>query len=134
MNKKKEGKKDLIKQMRVESLLKPNLSESFLQINFADLSPNYIGTLCGISNTLANITGFVSPIVTGLLTNGNVRMKVPTKEITYSCVDWSWNPVHFLFSANYLSLEDSISHQCLHLNYNDNYLHVLGKCWRSDLE
>ena len=37
-----------------------------------DLSPNYAGTLMGITNTMANIAGFVTPYIVGTIINGNV--------------------------------------------------------------
>ena len=43
-----------------------------LQINFVELSPNYAGTLMGISNGIATICGFVSPMVAGAIVNDNV--------------------------------------------------------------
>ena len=46
---------------------------SGLNANFADLSPNYVGSLYAISNTLSSLLAFVSPLVTGAVTNGNVR-------------------------------------------------------------
>ena len=39
-----------------------------------DLSPNYAGTLMGITNTMANIAGFVTPYVVGSIIEGNVRI------------------------------------------------------------
>jgi len=36
-----------------------------------DLAPAYAGTLLGITNAAANITGFVAPFITGLLTDGH---------------------------------------------------------------
>ena len=42
------------------------------QNNFNDIAPNYSGTLYAISNTIAQAWGFVSPFVTGEVTNGNV--------------------------------------------------------------
>ena len=42
------------------------------QINFGELSPNYAGTLMGISNGVATICGFVGPMVAGYITNDNV--------------------------------------------------------------
>ena len=44
-----------------------------LQQNPYDLSPNYAGTIFGLSNTIANLTGFLTPMLTGLITNHNVR-------------------------------------------------------------
>ena len=40
----------------------------------ADLSPRFSGTLMGITNTIATIPGFVSPAITGALTDGNVSL------------------------------------------------------------
>ena len=51
---------------------------SGFQVNHVDLSPNYSGTLMGITNTLANICGFVSPYVTGAITKDNVRGAICT--------------------------------------------------------
>ena len=42
------------------------------QINHVDLSPNYAGTMMGITNMFANICGFVTPYVTGAIINENV--------------------------------------------------------------
>ena len=46
---------------------------SYRKVVFTDVAPNYSGTLVGISNTFANTTGFISPIIVGILTEGNVR-------------------------------------------------------------
>ena len=43
------------------------------QLNHVELSPNYAGTLFGITNMVANLTGFITPWVAGTLTNYNVR-------------------------------------------------------------
>jgi len=40
------------------------------QINHVDLSPNFAGTLQGITNTAACIPGIVSPYITGVITEG----------------------------------------------------------------
>ena len=37
-----------------------------------DLAPRYAGTLLGITNTIASIPGFVSPVIAGALTENNV--------------------------------------------------------------
>ena len=37
-----------------------------------DMAPNFAGTLMGITNSLANIPGFVAPIVANAFTEGNV--------------------------------------------------------------
>ena len=37
-----------------------------------DLAPNFAGTLMGITNSIANIPGFVAPLVAGVLVNGHV--------------------------------------------------------------
>lgn len=41
------------------------------QVNHVDLSPNYAGTLMGITNTVANCAGFLAPYYTGAFINGN---------------------------------------------------------------
>ena len=38
-----------------------------------ELSPNYAGTLFGITNMVANLTGFLTPYVAGVITNNDVR-------------------------------------------------------------
>lgn len=38
-----------------------------------DISPQFAGTLYGVTNTLANITGFLAPAVIGFITYNNVR-------------------------------------------------------------
>ena len=38
-----------------------------------ELSPNYAGTLFGITNMVANLTGFLTPYIAGVITNNNVR-------------------------------------------------------------
>ena len=46
------------------------------QMNFYDMSPNYAGSILGISNTGGSAMGFISPIVTGALTDDKVRVKL----------------------------------------------------------
>ena len=41
-------------------------------VNFTDIAPNYAGTLVGLINTSNSVMGFLSPIVTGILTDNNV--------------------------------------------------------------
>ncbi len=36
-------------------------------MNVGDISPNYAGVIMGISNTFANIPGFLAPLVTGVV-------------------------------------------------------------------
>ena len=42
------------------------------QVNHMDLSPNFAGTLMGITNTVANTAGFLAPMFVGQITNDNV--------------------------------------------------------------
>ena len=44
-----------------------------LQISPSDVAPMYAGTLIGTTLTFANVGGFLTPILTGFVTNGNVR-------------------------------------------------------------
>ena len=46
---------------------------SGFQVNHVEMSPNYAGTLFGITNMLANLTGFITPAVAGNITNFNVK-------------------------------------------------------------
>ncbi|KAF8787044.1 putative inorganic phosphate cotransporter like protein [Argiope bruennichi] len=39
-------------------------------LTLLDMSPEYAGTLLGITNTIANLTGFLTPLVVGALTDG----------------------------------------------------------------
>ena len=39
--------------------------------SFLDMAPNYAGTILGISNTLASITGLITPMVIGYITLDN---------------------------------------------------------------
>ncbi|GFX81591.1 sialin [Trichonephila clavipes] len=40
-------------------------------LSLLDMSPEYAGTLMGISNTVSSLTGFLTPMVVGALTDGN---------------------------------------------------------------
>ncbi|CAL8075246.1 unnamed protein product [Orchesella dallaii] len=40
-------------------------------VNHVDIAANHAGVLMGITNTIANVSGFVAPYVAGLLINGN---------------------------------------------------------------
>jgi len=44
------------------------------KINHVDLSPNYAGTLMGITNMVANINGFLAPYIIGKLTKDHVSL------------------------------------------------------------
>ena len=44
------------------------------------MSPNYAGTIVGVANTIASSAGFASPIVTGYLTDGQVKKKFQSEE------------------------------------------------------
>jgi len=46
-------------------------SNSGFQVNHVELSSNYSGTLMGVTNTAANMAGFMAPYVTGLVIDGN---------------------------------------------------------------
>ena len=54
-----------------------------------DLSPNYAGTLMGITNTMANIAGFVAPYVVGSIIEGNVS----SNDTSYRRVKSGWHPL-----------------------------------------
>ena len=39
-----------------------------------ELSPNYAGTLFGITNMASHLSGFIAPYIAGVITNYNVRL------------------------------------------------------------
>ena len=41
-------------------------------MNPMDLSPNYVATVVSVNRMIAGCTGFISPIVTGAMTAGEV--------------------------------------------------------------
>ena len=51
------------------------------QVNHVELSPNYAGTLFGMTNMIANLTGFVTPLAAGAITNNDVST---TSLLTYN--------------------------------------------------
>ena len=53
--------------------IKNSKSHCNCQVNHVELSPNYAGTLMGITNGAANIGGFLAPYLTGFITDGKVR-------------------------------------------------------------
>ena len=50
-------------------------SYSGYQCNHMELSPNYAGTLMGITNMIGNFAGFITPYVAGVLVNNNQTME-----------------------------------------------------------
>ena len=54
------------------SVMLNGASNSGFQVNHAELTSNYAGTLMGVTNTAANMAGFMAPYVTGLIIDGNV--------------------------------------------------------------
>lgn len=50
------------------------------QMNHITLSPHYAGTLFGITNAAANVSGFLAPYAVGVLINGNVSIYTPHQE------------------------------------------------------
>jgi cyanate permease len=42
------------------------------QLNHIDLSPNYAGTMMGITNCLANIMSIIAPMLVGLIVTNEV--------------------------------------------------------------
>ena len=51
-------------------------SNSGFQVNHVELSSNYSGTLMGVTNTAANMAGFMAPYVTGLIIDENVSCNI----------------------------------------------------------
>ena len=44
------------------------------QINHVELSPNYAGTLMGLTGAVANTAGFISPYIVGIIVEDQVRI------------------------------------------------------------
>ena len=81
------------------------------QLNHVELSPNYAGTLFGITNMVANLTGFITPWVAGNITNYNVRRSNSCLSLTVRIrqMAFLW---HFpsSLSANIRILENRLSY------------------------
>ena len=45
-------------------------------VNHLDIAPRYAGILMGLSNTFATIPGFLSPMLTGMITKQKVRLTI----------------------------------------------------------
>ena len=45
---------------------------SSLQVNHIDIAPNFAGTLMGFTNCVANIMGFLAPMIIGNIVSGHV--------------------------------------------------------------
>jgi hypothetical protein len=45
-------------------------------VNHIDIASNHAGILMGITNTVANTSGFLAPYVAGVLTNGHVSLNI----------------------------------------------------------
>ncbi|BFZ21120.1 hypothetical protein BsWGS_24159 [Bradybaena similaris] len=59
-------------------------------VNHLDIAPKFAGVLCGITNALATIPGFVGPVVVGFLTNNNETRH-------------QWQIIFFITGAIYVS-------------------------------
>lgn len=54
-----------------DSLFNHRLNVVNFRVNHLDLAPNFAGILMGVSNTVATLSGIISPIITGyIVTNG----------------------------------------------------------------
>jgi MFS family permease len=51
-------------------------SMSGCNVNQLELTPNYAGTLRGVTSTVANICGFATPALIGALTEGQVNFEI----------------------------------------------------------
>ena len=49
------------------------LLHSGYEVNVLDIAPGVSGIVMGISNTAGTITGFLSPLLVGVMTEGKVR-------------------------------------------------------------
>lgn len=51
-----------------------------------DLTPNYAGTLFGLTNCVATVPGFLAPLVVGIITHDNVSIPVFFVSITLDSI------------------------------------------------
>ena len=47
------------------------------KISPSDVAPMFAGTMIGVTLTFANVGGFLTPILTGFITDGNVNQLQP---------------------------------------------------------
>ena len=45
-----------------------------MQLAITDLAPNHTGSLLGVLNTVSNTMGFIAPIVSAIIVDGNVSL------------------------------------------------------------
>ena len=66
----------------------------------------FAGTMIGVTLTFANVGGFLTPILTGFLTDGNVMFRRSSR-----CGIDTRDPKRHFFSAHARRLADRIPHQ-----------------------
>lgn len=62
--------------------------------SMVDLSPNYAGIVLGVSGMIGGMPGFISPIIVGIITQGNVS--------TWSC-SFCCSSIDYIFFSYYCS-------------------------------
>ena len=85
-----------------------------------DMCPNYAGSLAAMTVTLGNAAGFLSPIVTGLLTNERVTMLFCNLNLFLTTIS---------FSANHCSLAEGIPIVRSIHDSGGIGLHILWNSW-----
>ena len=53
------------------------------QLAITDLAPNHTGSLLGVLNTVSNTMGFLAPIVSAVIVDGNVSLYRLTHQVDY---------------------------------------------------
>ncbi|KAK4292125.1 hypothetical protein Pmani_035084 [Petrolisthes manimaculis] len=66
------------------------------EISPNDISPNFAGSIKGISNTVGAMTGFVAPLITGLIINNNQTLRAWNTVFVIGAVVSSIPATHFL--------------------------------------
>ncbi|XP_071542294.1 LOW QUALITY PROTEIN: sialin-like [Panulirus ornatus] len=69
-------------------------------VNPLDLSPNFAGTLCGITNTLANIPGFLAPMTNGFFINNQQTLTQWRKVFGTAAALYVLNTIFYLIFAS----------------------------------
>ena len=99
---------------------------SGFMVSYVDCTPNYVGIILGVVNTLANIGGIGAPYVTGLFINDNVSSKIERFTLLFdTCilVIKSFNVILAVNAAVFRKLEFGLLRICRYNSFRCCFLH-----------